>query len=107
MAPNVYQRIVDLLHKAENSPAIGHSKLKLAYQSCFVNDRTDGASGAPVVAPADVDVWSTLIAKAMAQPAQHRSRYQALNMLLPKIGAHRFLALQPGAIIIQILYFYK
>ena len=44
------------------------------------------------------DVWTEFISRALLQPAQHRGRYQALNMLLPKIGASRFLDLQPRVI---------
>ena len=104
MAPNIYQRIVDLLHRAENSPKIGREKLNSAYQD-FLRESSDASinepSGAsfstteiqplpslplyssdpyrrrnnPISkATASSDIWSSLIAQAMAQPAQHRSR---------------------------------
>ena len=40
-------------------------------------------------------VWKPFIAEALALPAQHRARYQAMTMLIPCVGGKQIIAAQP------------
>lgn len=42
--------------------------------------------------------WKHFIAESLAQPGEHRGRYQTMNMLLPKVGARLFMDAQPQVI---------
>jgi hypothetical protein len=73
MVPTVYQRVIDLV-----------SSLDTAMKS-------RDAVGLPDY----VDIWAVFLSSALAQPVEHRGRYQALSILLPKIGGERLLQLNP------------
>ena len=90
LVPAVYQRLVDLVHALERG--LGEAALTAACGDlrAFSGSLSASSSGD--------DLWAEFISRALLQPTQHRGRYQALNMLLPKIGASRFLSLQPGII---------
>jgi len=70
MVPVVYQRLVDFTKKLEA--------------------RAVAASAAGSSEPKE-DVWEKLINDALDLPATHRGRYQALSILLPKVGPERLL----------------
>ena len=66
--------------------------------TCQIYTLNDSSSSGDDINHTKKDVWTAFIERALSQPMQHRARYQALNMLLPKIGASRFLKLQPNII---------
>jgi hypothetical protein len=68
LVPVVYQRLVDLMALLDtNSSARGY-----------------------VGGPDYADFWSPLIEEALQQPVHQRCRYQALSILLPRVGGMRF-----------------
>ena len=73
VVPSVFQRLIDLLSNIERSMT----------------------SKDAIYTPDYDDVWCTVLAQALKLPPEHRGRYQALSVLLPKIGARRFLHVQP------------
>ncbi|CAM9271211.1 unnamed protein product, partial [Ectocarpus fasciculatus] len=78
LVPVVYQRLVDLM----------------AVLDAHANARGNIGQNE------DADIWWTpLIQDALAQPVHHRGRYQALTILLPRIGAVRFLQAHPQIIV--------
>ena len=62
IVPVVYQRMVEFIAK---SAILRHTS-----DGKFLNE-----------------LWGTLVSEAFQQPVHHRGRYQALNMLLPKVSA--------------------
>lgn len=90
LVPMVYQRLIDLVHVVDSQQP---QELRLAYTEYKANNsaslETPGAS---------VDIWTGFISCALFLAPQHRARYQALSILLPKIGASRLLHLQPKII---------
>lgn len=62
LAPNIYQKLIDTIHSYQQ-------KLDVV----------------------DSSIWKHLINEALSRSAEHRSRYQALTILLPKIGAKSFM----------------
>lgn len=70
MVPAIYQRLVDCAKIVDNRIQPGK----------------------------DRDVWEPLVTDALSQPPTHRGRYQALSILLPKVGPHRLLQSQPEVI---------
>ena len=73
VVPSVFQRLIDLLSNIERNMT----------------------SKDAIYTPDYDDVWCTVLAQALKLPPEHRGRYQALSVLLPKIGARRFLHVQP------------
>ena len=71
MVPTVYQRLIN------------------AAQKLTVGLRSAGRE-TEVTA-----VWKPFIAEALALPAQHRARYQAMTMLIPCVGGKQIIAAQP------------
>jgi hypothetical protein len=90
LVPMVYQRLIDLVNIVDSQQP---QRLKLAYIEYKTNNLAalDSAS-------IPTDIWIEFISCALFLAPQHRARYQALNMLLPKIGASRLLHLQPKII---------
>lgn len=77
MVPTVYQRVIDLVSSVD----------------------TAMKSRDAVGLPDHVDIWAVFLSSALAQPVEHRGRYQALSILLPKIGGERLLQLNPQVLI--------
>lgn len=71
MVPTVYQRLINAAHAL----TVGLRK---------------AGRGTEVTS-----IWKPFIAEALALPAQHRARYQAMTMLIPCVGGKQIIALQP------------
>eukprot|EP01041_Mallomonas_annulata_P002162 gene2162-4208_t len=71
MVPTVYQRLVD-------------------FAACIENRSGEVE---------DTNVWGRLVRDALNQPYSHRGRYQALSILLPKVGPERLLKSQPRSLV--------
>ena len=82
LVPAVYRRLIDLISFIDAQSVVTDG---------------NGSKSGNVYGHKD-DVWTAFIEKALSLPLHHRARYQALYTLLPKIGASRFLALQPSII---------
>ena len=66
--PIVYQRLIEVVHVTTSIPTlVDHAPL----------------------------YWEHFVAEAIAQPSQHRARYQALSTLLPHVGAATILQVYP------------
>jgi hypothetical protein len=81
----VYQRLTDLIFQVDS---LRPQQLK----SAFVDYKTKSLSR---LEDQNIDIWAEFISLALTLAPQHRARYQALNILLPKVGAARLLLLQP------------
>ena len=98
----IFLKITNLLNNCWNHPSkkINHL-IPTLYQKLVnllgVIDKYRNTKGTLDEQPMN-DIWAEFISKALSLPAQHRGRYQALNMLLPKIRAKRFLRIQPNVI---------
>ena len=73
MVPAVYQRVIDVVSSLD----------------------TTMKSRDAVGVPDHCDIWGDFLRHALAQPVEHRGRYQALSVLLPKIGGERLVQLNP------------
>merc|ERR1711871_794699 len=89
LVPAVYQRLVDLISFIEMN--VITTEAFPTMNSCNTVFDIKGNDH-------KTDIWNAFIERALSLPIQHRARYQALNMLLPKIGSSRFLKLQPNII---------
>jgi hypothetical protein len=74
MVPTVYQRLINAVHT-------------LALEVEKFREKNDLLN---------TDHWKPFIIDALSQPAQHRARYQAMSMLIPCVGGHNIMILQPG-----------
>ena len=82
LVPNIYTKAVNALHLLQQA----HAAVQSA-PSAVAASQTAGEV-----------LWAGLLAEALTMPAHHRGRYQALNMLLPYMGADKILAAQPDII---------
>ena len=76
VVPAVFQRLIDLFAIIESSMT----------------------SKDAINTPDYEDIWYKVLSQTLKLPPEHRGRYQALSALLPKIGARRFLHVQPDII---------
>lgn len=76
VVPAVFQRLIDL----------------------FANIESSMTSKDAINTPDYEDIWCEVLTQTLKLPPEHRGRYQALSALLPKVGARRFLNVQPDII---------
>ena len=76
VVPAVFQRLIDLFAAIES---------KMTSKDAINTPDYD-------------DIWCKVLTQTLKLPPEHRGRYQALSALLPKIGARRFLHVQPDII---------
>lgn len=76
VVPAVFQRLIDLFAIIESSMT----------------------SKDAINTPDYEDIWYRVLSQTLKLPPEHRGRYQALSALLPKLGARRFLLVQPDII---------